>query len=84
MAVTVVHALLWSYRKTSCDFRVIINWKLTIPPQKEKFLFNPECHYAYSSRIKKKNKAKIDCLLDFGFVLEQYEVMQESFLSVEF
>ena len=33
---------------------------------------------------KKKNKAKIDCLLDFGFVLEQYEVMQESFLSVEF
>lgn len=55
-----------------------------MPPQKEKFLFNPECHYAYSSRIKKKNKAKIDCLLDFGFVLEQYEVMQESFLSVEF
>lgn len=54
-----------------------------MPPQKEKFLFNPECHYAYSSRIK-KNKAKIDCLLDFGFVLEQYEVMQESFLSVEF
>lgn len=79
MAVTVVHALLW----TSCDFRVIINWKLTMPPQKEKFLFNPECHYAYSSRIK-KNKAKIDCLLDFGFVLEQYEVIQESFLSVEF
>ena len=54
MAVTVVHALLWSYRKTSCDFRVIINWKLTMPPQKEKFLFNPECHYAYSSRIKKQ------------------------------
>lgn len=26
----------------------------------------------------------MDCLLDFGFVLEQYEVMQESFLSVEF
>ena len=55
-----------------------------MPPQKEKFLLNPECNYAYSSRIKKKNKAKIDCLLDFGFVLEQYEVMQESFLSVEF
>ena len=57
-----------------------------MPPQKEKFLFNPECHYAYSSRIKKKkqNKAKIDCLLDFGFVLEQYEVIQESFQSVEF